>query len=129
MPKPVGFPRGFVVVFLTVLFVALPETAHGWGESGHRIINQAAAKLMKSSLSGFFKANSDNLALLSTTPDLKWKQSSTKQKEKSLFYLFSLPFPKNKPNKSLAGARAQASRGAQHVRALPACYPMSQRAS
>jgi hypothetical protein len=62
------------------------DSAWGWGEPGHEIINRAAAQLMKSSAAAFFQANSDNLATLATTPDIEWKKSATYAKESMLHF-------------------------------------------
>ena len=80
-----SFQVGFGVV-LSFFSLTNPKISWGWGEPGHMVINRAAAQLMKSSAQGFFQANADSLAKLSTTPDLKWKQKATYAEEKALHF-------------------------------------------
>lgn len=51
--------------------------AHGWGDTGHRLIAREAAELA----GGFWKANSLAFADLSIVPDLEWKKPKLKHLE------------------------------------------------
>ena len=77
-----------VCLFSLAVVTVFPihSKAHGWGDRGHRVVNLAAIDLMSSPAAAFFKANKDNLARLSLTPDQGWKQSNYQQERPMHFF-------------------------------------------
>ena len=75
-------PRSFGHYLCTIsLSLSAATPAFGWGEQGHRLVNKAAADLMESKAAEFFRDHAEELALMATTPDVKWKDRATYAEE------------------------------------------------
>lgn len=68
-------------VFCSILALGAASPAFSWGAEGHRLINKAAAELMESQAAEFFQDHAEELALLATTPDAKWKDRESYAQE------------------------------------------------
>lgn len=59
----------------------LTSRSWGWGQAGHKLVASSGAQLTLAGNS-FWSKNAENLAFLSTVPDLQWKKNPTAALEK-----------------------------------------------
>lgn len=68
--------RPSLTIGLLVAAVLLPSTAQAWGERGHELVNELAAKGLPASAPAALRENAARLTYLGPEPD-RWKFSST----------------------------------------------------
>src|ERR1043165_542215 len=78
-----------IVVFVTALAVlALPTGLFAWGELGHRITGEAAARRLPPEMPAFFRAATKQLAYLNPEPD-RWRDRGEKTFDAALDNAYS----------------------------------------
>src|SRR4029079_9217654 len=78
-----------IVVFVTAIAVlALPAALFAWGERGHRITGEVAARKLPAEMPAFFRAATKQLAYLNPEPD-RWRDRGEQTSDAALDNGFS----------------------------------------
>src|SRR4051812_45290702 len=75
-------PKVIYRTLLPILILTLaPQWAFAWGRTGHMIVAQVGSELARTP-APFWKANEQNMVMLTVVPDLYWKSLPTNELEK-----------------------------------------------